>query len=604
MRKIRNHHRPVAPNRLSGVLGRLRRDTRGNVLMLMAAMLIPLAAFSGAAIDMARLYAVKSRLQQACDAGALAGAKNMIGNVIDTSSTGPAQTFFASNFQLGWFATSAQKNANGTTQATFTPSVTSQNHVQGSASVTVPMTLMKMFGIGSRTVAVTCEAQFDGDVDIMFVLDTTGSMACSPGDSQSTCDNWDGNNVRSDSMGYYVNEKSDSRISAVRSSVLSFFDTVTSKTDTTNTSFRFGFVPFSGLVNVGVPSSQTPNSVGSFLLGRNYLATSWTYQSRCNAPSKSACTQASNSTTYVYNPYSLDTSQYILGKAVDNPAQKGTQSVDWDGCVEEPTGKNAAGQPIDLDVDAAATWAPVWPDVEFYRASDGESTSSSRSNTYRPGSDVAALLYEEFGCPTAVAQRLSKYQLPGDANSSAKSTVKQAIQNYMLGANGYRAWGSTYLDEGMTWGTRLLSPNGIFASDTAPWPGHAGVNRYLILLTDGTMETDCYAYSSHGMEAYDHRVISSACTAVGPNPDPTTALNVAHYSRLSAACTAAKNHNITVFVILFGQSVASANQAQAAPPQFTACATSGQAYYAKDKDNLDKAFNAIAGQVALLRLSK
>lgn len=64
-------------SRQPGVLQTLRRDAAGNVVAMMGAALLPLAAFSGAAVDTARLYVVKVRLQQACDAGALAGRKMM-----------------------------------------------------------------------------------------------------------------------------------------------------------------------------------------------------------------------------------------------------------------------------------------------------------------------------------------------------------------------------------------------------------------------------------------------------------------------------------------------------------------------------------------------
>ena len=166
-----------------GFLSRLRRDVRGNTLAFMAALLVPLAALSGSAIDVARMYAVKTRLQQACDAGALAGRKSMsAAGDLDTSATGPAQSFFKNNFQSGWFKTSS---------VSFTLSKTSENQVAGSATATVPMAVMGMFGMGARTVNVTCEARYDvADADIVFVLDTTGSMACLTSDSISTCNGY------------------------------------------------------------------------------------------------------------------------------------------------------------------------------------------------------------------------------------------------------------------------------------------------------------------------------------------------------------------------------------------------------------------------------
>src|SRR5690349_9706109 len=84
--------------KFTGFLIRLRKDARGNTLIIMAAMLVPLLAFSGAAVDMARLYVVRVRLQQACDAGTLAGRKTMtdtsIGTPLDSTAAAQAQAFF------------------------------------------------------------------------------------------------------------------------------------------------------------------------------------------------------------------------------------------------------------------------------------------------------------------------------------------------------------------------------------------------------------------------------------------------------------------------------------------------------------------------------
>ena len=54
---------------------RLLADTAGNSLVIMAAAMFPLAGLVGGGVDMSRLYLAKARLQQACDAGALAGRK-------------------------------------------------------------------------------------------------------------------------------------------------------------------------------------------------------------------------------------------------------------------------------------------------------------------------------------------------------------------------------------------------------------------------------------------------------------------------------------------------------------------------------------------------
>lgn len=170
----------------SGFLQRLRRDVAGNVMLITAAMMMPILAFSGCAVDAARLYFVKMRLQQACDAGVLAGRKFMTGTgaSLDATASSQATAFFNNNFRSGLFGASA---------VNFTPAKTNEGQVSGAAQATVPMAMMTIFGIPAQQLSVTCEARFDvADVDIIFVLDTTGSMACLPTDSSSTCSNYVG----------------------------------------------------------------------------------------------------------------------------------------------------------------------------------------------------------------------------------------------------------------------------------------------------------------------------------------------------------------------------------------------------------------------------
>jgi len=609
-----------------GFLSRLRRDVRGNTLAFMAALLVPLAALSGSAVDVARMYAVKTRLQQACDAGALAGRKSMTADgTLDTSATGPAQSFFKNNFQNGWFSANS---------VTFTPTKTAEGQVAGTASAVVPMAVMGMFGAGPRTVNVTCEARYDvADADIVFVLDTTGSMSCLTSDSVSTCNSYavsSSSVVQNSDGSYSVKEKSGSRIDGLRSAVATFYTTLTSQADPT-THFRFGFVPYAATVNVGG------------LLDTNYLNQTWSYQTRtpvesnngtatvttttntsqtaCNAlAGKTYSTDKSSSTPYTGTSTSvvwtspsngtckktvqplkisfhyaqsstpIDVSGYIAslttGVGVTNPAMiDGSTSV-WAGCIEEryttpgTANPSTSNPPLDLDVDTTPTntnsrWAPWWPEVEFWR----NNATSEDSATYREywarsttAGDTSGRTGNQIGCPKA-ARRL-------------QTMTATDITNYLSAANGFRPYGYTYHDIGITWGTRLLSPNGIFKADTQAWSGHNPPNRYIVFLTDGDMETSTTVYGAHGMEGFDKRVLGSASTSN---------LTTYHNNRFAAACTIAKNHNITIFVIAYAQTMTTTLQN---------CASPGQAYYASDTAALNTAFSAIAKQVAMLRLSK
>lgn len=216
-------------------MGRLAANAKGNTLAMMAIALVPLSALAGSAIDTSRLYFVKVRLQQACDAGALAGRKFMTGTTYPASANTQAQAFFTNNFKSDTYGSTA-------VSATFTK--TAENQIAGSATATVPMTIMKMFGAQASVLTVTCEAKLEvPNLDIMFVLDTTGSM---------------GETNPSDSV---------SRISAMRTAVVNFYDTLEAA-KTASSQVRYGFVPYSSTVNVGL------------LLKRDWMVDTSTYQSR------------------------------------------------------------------------------------------------------------------------------------------------------------------------------------------------------------------------------------------------------------------------------------------------------------------------------------
>jgi len=129
--------RMTAPKK--GFLGRLRESEGGNVLVLTAASIVPLIAMIGGAVDMSRIYLIKTRLQQACDAGALAGRREMANSSWTSANDATAKNFFATNYPSGSYGTSGA-----------TPSFSESNQVvSGTATVTVPMSMMKFFGFGA-----------------------------------------------------------------------------------------------------------------------------------------------------------------------------------------------------------------------------------------------------------------------------------------------------------------------------------------------------------------------------------------------------------------------------------------------------------------------
>ena len=155
----------------------------------------------------------------------------------------------------------------------------------------------------------------------------------------------------------------------------------------------------------------------------------------------------------------------------------------------------------------------------------------------------------------------------------------------MAEANKLSPEGSTYLDLGMIWGGRLLSPTGMFASTVMDPPQNgAEVARHIIFLTDGEMEPSWSGYSAYGTEYYDKRVTD----------DGTSQQKSRHTSRFRAVCQAVRAKGIRIWVIAFGSDLSADLQA---------CASPQSSFDAKNSEGLKEAFQDIAKNVGELRIT-
>jgi Flp pilus assembly protein TadG len=288
--------------RISGFMGALARDKAGNTLAMMAAFTIPLALLAGSAIDMSRLYVVKVRLQQACDAGVLAGRKVMTQNTGTTLETAPeaaAQSFFKNNFPTGWMSTTGRN---------FVTGRLSDGQVTGTATVTTPMAIMSVFGFGAMPQTATCTARLDiGDSDIMFVLDTTGSMSCKTGEGCTSMASYARGDVPG-TTGYYSTEQTGgngSKISQLRDAVKLFRETL-EENKPSAAHIRYGFVPYSASVNVGALIRAKSSG---------YLVDNWTYPSRELSDASSNSVDASSG-TYDAASYNTSPGKYYNGDII------------------------------------------------------------------------------------------------------------------------------------------------------------------------------------------------------------------------------------------------------------------------------------------------
>ncbi|MEO0061867.1 MAG: hypothetical protein RLZZ08_427 [Pseudomonadota bacterium] len=224
---------------------RLAGSSGGNVLAISAAALPFMLLLLGGGIDVSRGYMTRSSLQSACDAGVLAGRRAMSrsGNYGNTERA-KAQRMFDFNLQSEMTAA---------THTTFTTQADGHGAVSGEAHTTLPLTVMEMFGGSDFTLSATCSAELQmASADVMFVLDTTGSMAC----------RMDGSDCTSGSS---------SRIVGMREAVRDFYRTVAAAVlDKDQTRIRFGFVPYTMTVNATDLLSSGALPVTDIATSQNY----------------------------------------------------------------------------------------------------------------------------------------------------------------------------------------------------------------------------------------------------------------------------------------------------------------------------------------------
>jgi Flp pilus assembly protein TadG len=623
----------------AGLFARLAGDVRANTLAIMAAAMIPLIGMVGGAVDLSRMYIVKTRLQHACDAGALAGRKAMGGGTWAQSDGYPgkaaAQFFDANISQTAYGAASVV--------GTFTENA---GKVSGSATATVPMTLMRVFGYTNEVLTVTCDAEMRlPNTDVMFVLDVTGSMASRA-----------------------ISSDPDTKIDSLKTAVRCFYEIVArldtkAQCTTGNPSggtgnqvqIRFGFMPYSSNVNVGkllppsyfandwiyptrepeywnqsdqTSSSETVtasfsryectnsnaaqyNSSSTSTNGATQSVTAITYSGANYRYSTCYLTKTTTTTTYRstttvsgrfsrwhYGQISVSLAGLKNGSSWNNSltlpigARAASRSIRWDGCIEErPTVRQTNYSPIpagayDMNIDlrpdsndSNSLWGPALSDLIYMRRITSDYDQVNADDVY-----TTTDYYNEpiYSCP-AEARKLQSWP-----SASAFDSYVDSLQ----------PTGNTYHDVGITWGARFMSPTGLFTTENAFTPQGGEIERHMIFMTDGDATAYPCDYGSHGVAFYDKRTTTSVGTA-SDCARGNTALATQINNRFAALCTAVKNMNITLWVISFGSGSNTETETR-----LETCASSNRYFTARNSATLQTTFKSIADQISQLRLTK
>ena len=634
---------------LAGLIRRMARDSAGNTLALIAAAMIPLLALVGGGVDMGRSYLAQTRLQQACDSGTLA-ARKKLGTTVALTGVPPADVktvgdkFFNQNFRTGSY---------GTKNRSFAMTLEADYAISGAAHIDVPTTIMGMFGKTLVSIDVTCQAKLNfSNTDIMFVLDTTGSMRdTNPGDT-------------------------DNKLTSLKQVVRNFY-TQMEGSKSPGTRMRYGFVPYSTNVNVG----------GS--LKSDWLVDSWDYHGRVPRDTGKDITYTYNDYTWTYvsgtaidvtayNSKTCPANTYDGGKytkQVDNPDGSGSGTktengtyyscnLGSDGSMYTITGvtfnnyvNNYARSPNKTGIRREYEWIykPVNQNLAFLKGATGNdppvyasvgvpmygSPSPTPSNidarfrgcveerdTYEINDynnvDFSKALDLDLDLVPTKGQMKTQWrpmlheisfepEIWWDGTGTFKSPVNSG-NDYLMAQwarlsacpaparklaemtsgdvdaylNSLEARGSTYHDIGMIWGGRLLSPTGLFALENADVAGKM-TSRHMIFLTDGLTAPRDISYGTYGIEPLDTRRWDPKKPALG-----LTLTDVVE-KRFGVACEQVKKRNITVWVIGFGTTL---------NPVMTTCAGVGHYFEANNTAELNDIFGKIAAQMGDLRVSK
>lgn len=145
---------------------------QGQVIPLLALAMVALIAMVGLAIDVGRVYAKRTELTRSLDSGALAGVLELPD--MDKARL-VAQNYVAFN----------QPDATNI----LAEQVGASQQLRVTASVTVPMTFLRVIGVPPITVTQSAVAGMGTiPMDVVLAIDTTGSMGYSPCNSSYSND--------------------------------------------------------------------------------------------------------------------------------------------------------------------------------------------------------------------------------------------------------------------------------------------------------------------------------------------------------------------------------------------------------------------------------
>jgi Flp pilus assembly protein TadG len=527
---------------------RLFKREEGSVAVQFALLALPLCVLTFGLMDVNRATVAKQRLQDALDAATLLAAK---------TTTATTDTALAA---VGTPALNA--NLTNLSGATLSSSGFHLNGAYIDSTATIQMTpiVANLWMSGNMNITATSQVvRTMDDLEVSLVLDNTGSMASKLG--------------------------SVTKISALKTAAASLVDTLAAAAanSTDPNAVKYAVVPFSMTVNVGASNKNS-----SWITGIQ-------------------------PTTATATGYGLLANDIFTTANTDRFALFTKMGMTWGGCVE------SRPAPYDVQDTAPSTGTPdsmfvpyFYPDepdagkvtykgsgvtyTNSYINKDGGSASTNWTvlqgiatkydGTKLVSGSTAAGAGPNYGCSTAPLLRLTT------SASTAKTTLNSMV-----------ATGNTNVAMGLMWGWHTLTPHAPFSDGVAYGTAHH--DKIIILLTDGDNTNDEYSdnpensiYTGIGY-AWQGRLIDTNGNRLPVTSTGTDRMNAIDGRELAlCANMKASPNNIIIYSIGVGVSTHSKGLLQT-------CASGADHYYdVTNASQLTSVFNAIAGSIQNLRISK
>jgi Flp pilus assembly protein TadG len=529
------------------LLSRLFNDRRGNVAVIFALALVPVAGAVGAALDYNRASSDRARLADALDAGVLA--------VGSQDEMDDAEAF---DFVENWMTA----HLDGVNDYTWRLESVDQDGKGGITAVakgSVPMTLARVLGFDEVPITVTSEAvRSSGKIELALVLDNTGSMS------------------RNDKIG------------KLRTAASDLVDTLV-KAAKDPKDLKIALVPFSQTVKVGstyktadwLDTAGKSASAKSLFLGQTVkrldlftkMGTSW---GGC-VESRNATYESTDTTPDPNTPDTL----YVPYFAPDEP----------DTQVKEGKGQNAKyvdafnnnylkdGKVSTIKSTLNGLGLGSMTTLPDFRLLEGDAGTKYTGKPKTGKNDDNAMGYQygpNSGCEIAPLMRLS-------ADSGA---VKKAIGK--MTANG-----NTDITMGLAWGWNTISPNGPF-KDGVKYHDEEW-QKYVVLMTDGFNQNEAGNADNQSLYSGIGYIWQGRMGITSGDEDDRTA---ARDENLKAMCQTMKDQGVVIFTVRVEFTEKTSGVLEA-------CASDTKKFYeVANAADLGKAFKNIGESIQALRIAK